>query len=64
MRIGTLLSMPNEYTRFARIKDQDGMSYTVDPGDLPKNIEEGDDVAYKVDIWENDSGLAYKVEKD
>ena len=63
MRIGTLLSLPNEYSRFARIKDNDGVGYTVDPSDLPKGIEEGDGVAYKVEIWENDSGLVYKAEK-
>ncbi len=64
MRVGTVLSLPNTYSQFARIKDANGVSYTADPSVLPKNIKEGDDVAYKVEIWSNDSGLVYQAEED
>ncbi len=64
MRIGKLLNLPDEYTRFARIKDNDGVGYTVDPSQLPKDAEEGTEYAYKVEIWENDSGIAYNLEEN
>lgn len=64
MRIGKIISLPNTYTQFARIKDEDGRAYTVDPGYLPKGTEEGDELAYKVEIWGNDSGLAYDLEEE
>jgi hypothetical protein len=41
MRVGTVLSLPNHYGRFTRIKDADGTGYTVDPSVLPKGIKEG-----------------------
>ena len=64
MRLGTLLSLPDGYTRYGRIKDNDGTAYTVDAGALPKDAEVGDDVAYKVEVWGNDSGLVYAVKDD
>lgn len=64
MRVGTLLSLPNEYSKFARIKDADGTSYTADPSVLPKGVKEGSDLAYKVEIWSNDSGLVYEAKED
>ncbi len=63
MRVGTVLSLPNEYTRFARVQDADGNSYTADPSVLPKGVKEGSELAYKVEIWSNDSGLVYEAEK-
>lgn len=59
MRVGQILSVPDEYTQFGRIKDEYGRAYTVEPGQLPSDVEIGDSYAYKVDIWANDSGLAY-----
>ena len=66
MRIGTVISVPDEYTRFARIKDEDGVGYTVDPSHYPEDEEPDidDEYAYKVEIWENDSGLVYWMEED
>ena len=63
MRIGTVLSMPDDYTQFARVKDENGMAYTADPSILPKGAREGSELAYKVEIWGNDSGLVYDAEK-
>ena len=63
MRVGTVLSLPNEYSRFARVKDADGNSYTADPSVLPKDVKEGSQLAYKVEIWSNDSGLVYEAAK-
>ena len=64
MRIGTIIAMPSEYSRFARIKDNDGVGYTLDPSHLPKGAEIDDEFAYSVDIWENDSGLAYNLKEE
>ncbi len=64
MRLGTIISLPNDYSRFARIKDADGVGYTADAGVLPKGAKEGSDVAYKVEIWGNDSGLVYDVKEE
>ena len=63
MRVGTLLALPNEYSRFGRIKDQDGTSYTVDPSLIPEDAQVDDRFAYRVEIWENDSGLVYQIEE-
>ena len=63
MRVGTLLSLPNEFSRYGRIKDNDGTAYTVDPSVIPEDADVDDSFAYKVEIWENDSGLVYKLEE-
>ncbi|HYX35451.1 MAG TPA: hypothetical protein VE954_20340 [Oligoflexus sp.] len=62
MRVGTVISLPNDYSRFARVQDADGTSYTADPSVLPKGAKEGSEVAYKVEIWSNDSGLVYDAQ--
>ncbi len=63
MRIGTVIGMPNEYTRYARVLDESGNAYTADPSILPKGAQEGSELAYKVEIWGNDSGLVYEAEE-
>lgn len=63
MRLGTIISAPNDYSRFGRILDPSGVGYTVEPGAIPENIEEGEEVAYKVEIWGGDSGIAYDVKE-
>lgn len=64
MRVGQLVNLPNEYSRFGQIKDQYGVAYTVEAGQLPDDAEFDKDYAYKVEIWGNDSGLAYDVTPD
>ena len=64
VRMGTVTAMPNEYSRFARIRDGSGVGYTVEVGDMPDGVEEGDELAYKVEIWGNDSGLAYDLDDE
>ncbi len=64
MRLGTILSLPDEYSQYARIKDRDGSSYTVDAGQVPKNAKIGDKYAYKVELWENGGGLAYELKEE
>ena len=64
MKLGTVTALPNEYSRFGRIQDHYGLSYTVEQGEIPEDLDEGDDVAYRVEIWGNDSGLAYDVHED
>ena len=64
MRLGTLISMPNEYSRYGRILDSSGAGYTVEPGDIPVDADEGDQLAYKVELWGNESGLAFGLHED
>ena len=64
MRVGTILSLPDEYTHFGRIKDKDGTAYTVESGALPDGADLGDEYAYKVEVWGNDSGLVYHINDD
>ena len=63
MKLGTLVSLPNEYSRFGRIRDAYGVTYSVEEGHVPPDAKEGDELAYKVEIWGNDSGLAYQLKK-
>ena len=63
MRVGTLVSLPDEYSQFGRIVDHTGMGYTLEKGDLPDGVEVGDQLAYRVELWGGDSGLAYDVRK-
>lgn len=64
MRYGTVISVPNDYSNFARVRDENGLGYTVEPRHLLEDTEVDDDVAYKVELWENDSGLIYSMEED
>jgi len=64
MRVGRFVSLPNAYSQFGQIKDQYGIAYSVDPGQLPDDVDTETDYAYRVEIWGNDSGLAYEVEED
>lgn len=64
MRIGRFIDLPNEYSRFARVKDPDGNTYTVDPDQLPKDADTETDYAYKVEIWGGGSGVAYNIKED
>ena len=64
MLIGTIVGIPDAYTKFARIHDGNGSSYTIDPGELPEGADLGDDFAYKLDLWGNDSGLAHSLRDD
>ena len=64
MRFGTIIGLPNEYTRFARVLDENGIAYTMEPDKIPEDVEEDDDLAYKVELWSNDSGLIYDADED
>lgn len=64
MRLGTIISTPNEYSRFGRILDGSGVGYTVESGDIPEDAEDGDEYAYKVELWGNESGLAYNLREE
>ena len=64
MRLGQVISIPNEYSRFGRVLDQNGIGYTIEPEKLPEDSEVDDELAYKVELWENDSGLIYDAEED
>ena len=64
MRLGKVISLPNEYSRFGRILDGTGVGYTVEAGDIPEGVDIGDEYAYKVVIWGNDSGIAYDLREE
>jgi len=63
MRIGTVISVPDKFSQYGRIKDDSGNAYTVEPGQLSEETKPGDEFAYRVEIWGNDSGVAYDLEK-
>lgn len=64
MKIGNIVSLPNRFTEWAQIRDKvTGAIYTVSSKLLDKNVQEGDQYAYKVELWENESGLVYQAEK-
>lgn len=59
-KIGKFISLPNRYSDFATFRDnKTGEQYTVTPDDMPEKIKEKRDYAYKVEIWENNSGVAH-----
>ena len=65
MKLGTIIGIPDEYTRFARVLDDDsGVAYTVPPKKLYEDAGVDDDAAYTVEIWGNDSGLVHIIEED
>jgi len=63
-RIGSILAMPNQYTRYATVKDENGRNFTVEPIEIPKDAEVGKDVAFKVELYGGDGGLAYDIQED
>lgn len=64
MRLGKVIAIPDEYSRFGRVIDSTGMGYTIEAGDIPEEVQVGDDIAYKVEIWGGDSGLAYDIKEE
>ena len=66
MIIGVLVDYPNQYTKYARVKDQTtGQWFTVDTSELNKDERwsEGDQVSYSANTWGNDSGVAFDLKK-
>ncbi len=64
MLLGTITEMPNEYSRYARIRTDEGTYYTVEPDDIPEDAIEGREFAFKVELSGGSGGLAYAVESD
>lgn len=65
MRTGSITSIPDDYTNFAKIRDsKSNITYTVPSNKLPEDVDVGDEYAYKVDLWGNDSGLVYYARED
>ncbi len=63
MPIGKIAGMPPPGSGFARVRDEFGTEYSVDIKELPKHAKEGDDMAYRVDVFHNESGLATTLRK-
>jgi len=64
MKFGNLISIPNDYSHYGRILDASGDAHTVEEGDIPQGAEVGDQLAYKVEIWGNESGLAHDLKEE
>ena len=64
MRFGTVIAIPNDYSRFARVLDENGIAYTLEPDKIPEDTNVDDELAYKVELWANDSGLVYDADED
>lgn len=64
MRLGTIIALPNDYSSYGRILDGTGVGYTVESGEVPEDAAVGDQYAYKVELWGNESGLAFDLDED
>ena len=56
MPSGVILDTPNIYSAYGRVRDEHGQVYTVHGSEVPTDADEGDDLAYHVDIWQQRSG--------
>lgn len=56
MPYGVILETPSLYSAYGRIRDEYGGEHTVHGSEISDEVEEGDDFAYHVDIWQNRSG--------
>ncbi|MBP6217547.1 MAG: hypothetical protein KA436_03050 [Oligoflexales bacterium] len=63
MQVGTLIARPDQYSHFGRLRDTYGNQYTVESSQIPQGSDVGDKLAYKVEIWGNESGIAYNLEE-
>lgn len=48
--IGKLQSFPMPGSQWARVRDEYGNDWSVPAKDLPRNVKEGDQLAYRVDF--------------
>lgn len=56
MPFGKIIELPSVYSAYGRVKDEYGGEHTVHASEIPPHSEEGEDLAYHVDIWQNKSG--------
>lgn len=56
MQIGQIVDLPNDYSGYARVRDEYGEEYTVHGSEIPTEAGIGDEMAYHVDISQNESG--------
>lgn len=56
MPFGIIVDTPNQYSAYARVRDEHGEEYTVHGSEVPLDAEDMDDFAYHVDIWQNSNG--------
>ena len=55
MAIGRVIDTPNQISGFGRVRNEYGGEHTVHASTLA-GLEEGDEFAYHVVIWQHDSG--------
>jgi len=60
MKIGTIVALPAENSRWATVKDEHGSRYTVDAGELPEEAQAGDELAYRVDFFSGSGSVTLK----
>ena len=58
MPFGKIVDSPSVYSSYARVRDEHGEEYTVHGSEVPTEVENGDEFAYHVDIWQNKHGNA------
>lgn len=56
MPIGTIISTPSVYSAYAQVRDEYGGEYTVHQSEISDDLDDGDEFAYRVDVWNNPSG--------
>ncbi len=52
MSVGTIVSLPTQYSAYARIRDEYGQERTVQGSQIPSDLDEGDSFAYTVNIMQ------------
>ena len=64
MAIGKIVGLPPGSSQYARVRDEYGSEYSVKKEEIPKEARPGDDFAYRVDVFYNESGLATTLKND
>lgn len=63
MAIGKIVDLPTTYSSYARVRDEYGEEITVHSSEIPDNARVGDEMAYAVDLWQNDDGDVVTLRK-
>lgn len=64
MAMGTIIDMPNKHSAYARVRSEHGHEYTVSAHEISEDKKEGDQMAYRVDIWQYPSRTVTTLRQD
>ena len=53
---GSIVGMPPGASDFGMVRDEYGNTRSVDRGELEEDLEDNDDVAYRVDFYSSKAG--------